>query len=244
MSETRLLFAIERSILGTTVTLVTFINEYDAQKFDRNFKMALNEFYWLNYENESNNGHSYSDISGEEKGGLSKNQKIIKLNNTESYKIIQKSKIYITNVRSFDNSGNTSGLKHQRIEKSFRNIIDTININSMRNRQNLFLILNKAISAYFRLLKQNWVIYSQKQSFLPIQFPFIFYNYTIFYQRILTPSSPWLSKHGQGILLHEQQYIPSKRIRKISMNKKLGNFLVKLNLRNKKSLVSSPQLSG
>lgn len=88
-----------------------------------------------------------TDISGEEKDGLSKNQKIIKLNNTESYKIIQKSKIYITNVRPFDTSGNISGPKHQRIEKSFRNIIDPININSMRNRQNLFFILNKVIWA-------------------------------------------------------------------------------------------------
>ena len=139
------------------------------------------------------------------------------LSDKTDHKVLRKSENLLSKPLNEENTYGIRDLKHLRNENPFRVIIGHININSIRNK---FEPLVKYVGNNLDIL----MVSKQKQM--------IFSRVTI--EGFLTPYRlDWTTKGG-GILLYIRHDIPSKYIKKITVNKSFEGFFVELNLRSKK----------
>ena len=137
------------------------------------------------------------------------------------HKVLRKSENLLSKPLNEENTYDTRELKHPRNKNAYRVIIGHININSIRNKS-----LVKYVGNNLDIL----MVSERKRDDTFPESQFLMEGFSTPYRL------DWTAKDGR-VLLYIRQDIPSKYIKKITVNKSFEGFFVELNLRSKKWLL-------
>ena len=140
-----------------------------------------------------------------------------------SEKILRKSENLLSKPLNEENTYGIRDLKHLRNENPFRVIIGHININSIRNK----------FEPLVKYVGNNLDILMVSETKIDDTFP----ESQFLIEGFSTPYRLDRTAKGGGILLYIRQDIPSKYIKKITVNESFEGFFVEINLRSKKWLL-------
>ena len=138
-----------------------------------------------------------------------------------SEKILRKSEKLLSKPLNEENTYGIRDLKH--LKNPFRVIIGHININSIRNK----------FEPLVKYVGNNLDILMVSETKIDDTFP----ESQFLIESFSTPYRLDRTAKGGGILLYIRQDIPSKYIKKITVNESFEGFFVEINLRSKKWLL-------
>ena len=139
------------------------------------------------------------------------------------HKVLRKSEDLLSKTINEENTYGIRELKHLRQENRYRVIIGHININSIRNK----------FESSVKYVDNNLEILMISEKKIGDTFP----ESQFLIQGFSTPYRLDRTARGGGILLYIRRDIPSKILKKITVNKSFEGFFVELNLRSKKWLL-------
>ena len=140
-----------------------------------------------------------------------------------SEKILRKSENLLSKPLNEENTCGIRDLKHLRNENPFRVIIGHININSIRNK----------FEPLVKYVGNNLDILMVSETKIDDTFP----ESQFLIEGFSTPYRLDRTAKGGGILVYIRQDIPSKYIKKLTVNESFEGFFVEINLRSKKWLL-------